>query len=164
MAEVLPSFLSHAEVSELRAMAERTTTGWKPGRQHTGYDILPLRDALARDSPLVARGLAKVGVPFEDHWDVYFIRYVDGAYIPPHTDRADHGCTHRRINALLTRAAGGGELFVDGAKTELAVGDAVLFSPSGEVHEVSKVRGPRLLFSVGAWVVDLTTARPARAL
>ena len=152
MAEVLKSFLSSAEVTELRARAESATTGWKAGRQHTGYDILPLRDVMDRASPLVARGLAKVGVPFEDYWDVYFIRYEDGAYIPPHTDPAEHGRTHRRINAVLTQAASGGELFVGGAKIDLEVGDAVLFSPSGEVHEVSKVHGPRLLFSVGAWV------------
>jgi hypothetical protein len=34
----------------------------------------------------------------------------------------------------------------------LAVGDAVLFFPDQEVHEVTKVAGSRLLFSVGAWV------------
>jgi len=152
MAEVLEAFLSPDEVAELRALAERTTEGWKPGRQHTGYDILPLRGLMNRETPLVARGLARVGTPFEDFWDVYFIRYLDGAYIPPHTDPAEHGRTHRRINAVLTQATKGGDLLVGGTKIDLRVGDAVLFSPSGEVHEVSEVHGPRLLFSVGAWV------------
>jgi len=152
MAEVLRGFLSPDEVAALRAQANATTDGWTPGRQHTGYDILPLRSVMDRTAPLVARGLAKVGTPFQDYWDVYFIRYLDGAYIPPHTDPAEHGKTHRRINAVLTQAERGGELIVAGIKIDLAVGDAVLFSPSAEEHEVSTVHGPRLLFSVGAWV------------
>ena len=152
MAEVLKGFLSPDEVAALRTQAERATDGWKPGRQHTGYDILPLRSIMDRDSPLVARGLAKVGVPFEDYWDVYFIRYEDGAHIPPHRDPAEHGRVHRRINAVLAQADRGGELIVAGIKIELAVGDAVLFSPSGEEHSVSMVFGSRLLFSVGARV------------
>ena len=53
---------------------------------------------------------------------------------------------------MLEHAARGGELFVDGAKIELAVGDAVLFFPDQEVHEVTIVSGQRLMFSVGAWV------------
>ena len=152
MAEVLTGFLSPEEVAMLRAHAEATSQGWKPGRQHTGYDILPLRSTMDRTSPLVARGLAKVGAPFEDYWDVYFIRYEDGAYIPPHTDPAELGRTHRRLNAVLTPATRGGELIVAGTTIDLAVGDAVLFSPSDEPHEVSRVHGTRLLFSVGAWV------------
>jgi predicted 2-oxoglutarate/Fe(II)-dependent dioxygenase YbiX len=152
MAEVLKAFLSPGEVAALRAQAEAATDGWKPGRQHTGYDILPLRSILDRDSPLVARGLALVGTPFEDYWDVYFIRYEDGAYIPPHTDPAEHGRVHRRINAVLAQAERGGELIVAGIKIVVAVGDAVLFSPSGDEHSVTRVHGSRLLFSVGAWV------------
>jgi predicted 2-oxoglutarate/Fe(II)-dependent dioxygenase YbiX len=152
MPTVLPQFLSPAEVAELRALAASTAEGWKAGRQHTGYDILPLRAVMPIASPFVARGLAHVGTPFEDYWDVYFIRYLDGAYIPPHTDPAEHGRTHRRINAVLTQAQIGGDLVVGGEIIPLAVGDAVLFSPSGDVHEVTKVGGPRLLFSVGAWV------------
>ena len=53
---------------------------------------------------------------------------------------------------MLTQAASGGELLIDGELVTLAVGDAVLFHPDAEVHEVTKVGGPRLLFSVGAWV------------
>src|SRR4051812_10735307 len=98
MAELLPAFLSPAENAPLRAQAEGAADGWTPGRQHTGYGILPLRPALGRASPLVARALARIGAPFEDFWDVYFIRYHDGSYIPPHTDPAEHGRHHRRIN------------------------------------------------------------------
>ncbi len=151
MAEILRGFLSPGEVAELCERA-RTADGWTAGRQHTGYDILPLRPELPATSTLVARALAQLGTPFEDYWDVYFIRYTDGAHIPPHTDAAQHGKRHRRINAVLTQAPVGGELLIDGARIELAVGDAVLFHPDTEVHEVTKVGGPRLLFSVGAWV------------
>src|SRR4051812_40715531 len=152
MAEVLRQFLTAAEVAALRAQAETTTDGWAAGRQHTGYDILRLREQLGLDTPLVARAMERIGTPFEDYWDVYFIRYLDGAYIPPHTDPAQHGRRHRRINAVLTQAERGGELMIGGAKVELATGDAVLFSPDRELHEVTTVSGPRLLFSVGAWV------------
>jgi len=151
MAEILRGFLSPTEVAELSARA-RAADGWTAGRQHTGYDILPLRPALAATSELVARALAQLGTPFEDYWDVYFIRYDDGAHIPPHTDAAQHGKRHRRLNAVLTQAPAGGELLIDGVRIDLAVGDAVLFHPDAEVHEVTKVGGPRLLFSVGAWV------------
>jgi hypothetical protein len=151
VAEVIEAFLSADEVAELCARA-RAGDGWKPGRQHTGYDILPLREVMGREAPIVARGLARVGTPFEDYWDVYFIRYADGASIPPHTDPAQHGRTHRRINAVLAQAERGGELVVGGEQIALQVGDAVLFSPDREVHEVSTVHGVRLLFSVGAWV------------
>jgi predicted 2-oxoglutarate/Fe(II)-dependent dioxygenase YbiX len=151
MAEVLRGFLSPTEVAELTTRAQ-TADGWTAGRQHTGYDILPLRPELTATSPLVARALARIGTPFEDYWDVYFIRYTDGAHIPPHTDAAQHGKRHRRINAVLTQAPSGGELLIDGTLIALAVGDAVLFQPDTEVHEVTRVGGPRLLFSVGAWV------------
>ncbi len=149
MPELIPAFLTAEEIAAL--MARATSDGWKPGRQGTGYDILPLR-GVPELAGLIARGLARIGTPFEDYWDVYLIRYVDGSSIPPHTDAAQHGRRHRRINAVLAQAREGGELFVDGALVPLAVGDAVLFSPDEEVHEVTKVAGSRLLFSVGAWV------------
>ncbi len=142
---ILPQFLSPADIAEL--LARDTGDGWKPGRQGTGYDILPLaRDALAY------RALAHVGTPFEDYWDVYLIRYRDGSHIPPHTDDAQHGRRHRRLNALLTAPRAGGELWIAGARVSLAVGDAVVFEPDRDVHSVTRVDGERLLFSVGAWV------------
>jgi predicted 2-oxoglutarate/Fe(II)-dependent dioxygenase YbiX len=142
---VLPAFLSAAEIAEL--LARDTGDGWKPGRQGTGYDTLPLaRDALAY------RALAHVGTPFEDYWDVYLIRYRDGSHIPPHTDAAQHGRQHRRLNALLVAPQRGGELRIAGARVDLAIGDAVVFEPDRDQHQVSTVVGERVLFSVGAWV------------
>lgn len=147
MAELLPAFLSPDEVAALHARSH--DDGWKSGRQGTGYDILPLPRVRAG---AIERALARIGTPYEDYWDVYLIRYRDGSHIPPHTDDAQHGRRHRRLNALLERATAGGELTIAGARVELAVGDAVLFDPDREVHEVARVVGSRLLFSVGAWV------------
>jgi hypothetical protein len=152
MAEVFASYLSAHEIAALSALASAGER-WKPGRQGTGYDILPLRGALP-DGPgtLVARSLALLGTPFDDHWDAYLIRYPDGSHIAGHVDDAQYGKRHRRINAMLTAATGGGELRIDGQRIDLAVGDAVRFFPDREVHEVSQVVGTRLLFSVGAWI------------
>ncbi|MGN6111019.1 MAG: 2OG-Fe(II) oxygenase [Kofleriaceae bacterium] len=147
MAEVHPAFLSPSEVAELRARAA-AATAWTPGRQGTGYEILQID----RAQPVVARALACLGTPFEDFWDAYLIRYLDGSHIPPHVDPARPGLRHRRINALLVPASSGGELHIDGSRIELAVGDAVAFYPDVERHDVSPVVGTRLLFSVGAWV------------
>jgi len=149
--KVLPGFLDAREVAELVALG--TASGWTAGRQGTGYDKLELRTVLPADpGSLIARALAHVGTPFGDFWDVYLIRYLAGSHIPPHTDPAQHGRRHHRLNAMLVPADGGGELRVDGVPVELATGDAIVFAPDREVHEVSPVVGSRLLFSVGAWV------------
>jgi hypothetical protein len=148
MANVLRAFLSPTELAELRERS-RVADGWTPGRQGTGYDILPLAWP---DHPLVVRALGQLGTPFEHHWDVYLIRYLDGAHIPAHTDPAQYGKRHRRINAVVTQASAGGDLRIDGALVELTTGDAVVFYPDAEVHEVTPVIGIRVLFSVGAWL------------
>lgn len=57
MADVLPGFLSDDEARVLRGLAGGD--GWMPGRQDTGYDILPLQAALpATPGSLAARSLA----------------------------------------------------------------------------------------------------------
>jgi hypothetical protein len=150
MPEILRAFLSADEIAVLRALAD-TPSGWVTGRQGTGYDTLPLRDAFA-DHAAVARALATIGTPFEHYWDVYVIRYLDGAHIPAHVDSAQHGRRHRRINALLAQPQSGGDLYIDDAHVVLDIGDAVLFEPDRERHYVTPVVGTRLLFSVGAWV------------
>lgn len=152
MADVLPGFLSPAEIAGLTERAA-AGTGWKLGRQGTGYDILPLKGALP-DGPgsLIGRSLALLGTPFEDYWDVYLIRYNDGAYITEHVDAAQHGKRHRRLNAVIATATSGGELRIDGVLVSLGLGDAVRFFSDREVHSVTPVTGTRLLFSVGAWI------------
>lgn len=153
---MLPAFLSASEVAALRALADAPVApphAWRPGRQHSGYDILPLKATLPAALHAVRdRALAALGPPVGELWDVYLIRYDDGAHIPPHVDPAEPGKRHRRINAVLTAAARGGELVIDGAPIALAVGDAVRFFSDREIHAVSRVEGTRLLFSVGAWI------------
>jgi hypothetical protein len=149
MPEILRAFLAVDEVASLCALAE-TASGWIAGRQGTGYDKLPLD--YTSDHALVARALARIGAPYENYWDVYVIRYLDGAHIPEHTDAAQHGRRHRRVNAVLAQPDAGGELHIDDILVELDVGDAVLFEPDREVHRVSPVVGTRLVFSVGAWI------------
>ena len=160
MADVLPGFLSAHEVTALRALADAPVAsmdsgdGWRPGRQHSGYDILPLKTTLPDElRGALDRALAAIGAPVGDLWDVYLIRYAHGAHIPPHVDPAEPGKRHRRINAVLTPATRGGELVIDAQPIALAVGDAVRFFSDREVHAVSRVEGARLLFSVGAWIL-----------
>jgi len=148
MPEILRAFLSPDDVASLQTLS--TNPGWIAGRQGTGYDKLPL--AFAIGHPLVARAVSRIGAPYENYWDVYLIRYLDGAHIPDHLDPAQHGRRHRRINAVLAQPVSGGELRIDDALVELDVGDAVLFEPDHEVHRVSPVVGTRLIFSVGAWI------------
>jgi hypothetical protein len=102
--------------------------------------------------PAIARAISHLGTPHEHYWDAYLIRYRDGAYVPPHVDPAQPGRRHRRLNAMLSQAAGGGELRIGGQLIALSPGDAVLFYSDQEVHEVAPVTGTRLLFSVGVWL------------
>ena len=102
--------------------------------------------------PAITRALSHLGTPHEQLWDAYLIRYRDGAYVPPHIDPAEPGRRHRRLNAMLSQATGGGALRIGGALVALSPGDAVVFYSDQEVHEVTRVTGTRLLFSVGVWV------------
>ena len=163
MPDLLRAFLRPDEIDQLQRLAEAART-WTPGRQGTGYDISSLTDLApsslgSRDAPppsldalppAIARALAQLGTPYEQRWDAYLIRYRDGAYVPPHIDPAQHGRRHRRLNAMVVQAAGGGELRIGGALVALEPGDAVVFYPDQEVHEVAPVAGTRLLLSVGA--------------
>jgi len=107
--------------------------------------------SLAARLPAIARAISHLGTPHEHHWDAYLIRYREGAYVPPHVDPAQPGRRHRRLNAMLSPAAGGGELRIGGQLVALSPGDAVLFYSDQEVHEVAPVTGTRLVFSVGVW-------------
>ena len=149
---LLRGFLSPVEVAELGALDGE----WLPGRQGTGYDKLPLRERLA-DHPAVLRART-VLVPHEDLWDVYVIRYLDGAHVPDHVDAAEAGKRHLRINAILGAPKSGGELRIGGVLVELSIGDAVLFEPDREVHHVTPVVGTRVVFSVGAWISEKSSS------
>jgi 2OG-Fe(II) oxygenase superfamily len=147
--------------SEVASPRARTLYGprrrsWQPDRQEVSeLRSTPLgspRQLAAIVRGPIDRALALLGVPFDELWDVYLIRYPDGAHIPEHLDPAQHGRRHRRINAMVAPPISGGELVIAGARFELAVGDAVVFEPDRELHCVTPVVGTRLVFSVGAWV------------
>ena len=99
---------------------------WKKGRQHTGYDVFTL--------------WSKFNV------DMHIIRYNDGNYIPPHTDKVE-GKRHYRINVVLKKPVNGGQY----------VGDSIwnwknrviFFRPDIHEHSITACTGGRLVLSVG---------------
>jgi hypothetical protein len=153
VAEILKEFLYISEVDWFRRRAEHAND-WHEGRQGTGYEVLPLKKELTMffTSVFVKRALRHIGEPVEDFWDTYLIRYPDGSSIPKHLDDASFGLRHRRLNAMVTAPEDGGRLTINNIEIPLLVGDAVLFYPNEEEHEVTTVRGTRLIFSVGAWL------------
>jgi hypothetical protein len=153
VAEILKEFLHPSEIVWLRRRAE-FANDWHEGRQGTGYEVLHLKKELTMffTSVMVRRALEVIGKPVEDFWDVYLIRYPDGSSIPKHRDDASFGLRHRRLNVMLTPPEEGGVLTIDGTVILLGDGDAVLFYPNEEEHEVTTVKGTRLVFSVGAWL------------
>ena len=135
---------------------------WEPGRQGTGYEIMPLhkRSVLVREAfekACVTMGLD--AFTSEERSDCYLIRYRDGHFIPPHRDHGQlFGTVHKRLNAIITAPKEGGELYL-GPPTgrvhvELGVGDAYVFWPDHTLHEVTTVVGERLLLSVGALIQE----------
>jgi len=82
-------------------------------------------------------------------FDVYLLRFPQGAEIPPHTDPVTGG-RHFRLNVVLKRAADGGEFVC--ASPIYASSRIKLFRPDACQHSVTRVtRGSRYVFSVG-WV------------
>ncbi len=122
----------------------------EPGRQGTGYRKLFMKDH-HKEVAQCCRTLLGVE-PDNDFWDVYILAYPEGAYIPPHRDEATaFGKRHHRVNVLIQEAEGG-VLKVDGKVVPLEEGDAIVFEPDVEEHEVSVVtKGTRLVWSVGCW-------------
>ncbi len=153
MAEIIHDFLDNWEVALFREMAA-TSSAWTAGRQKTGYEVLDIKKKHpGGPGNCVARALARVGYVTDDLYDVYLIRYQQSHFIPKHKDAAGmQGKRHRRLNALVTRAKYGGDLWIDNRRIDLEICDAVLFYPDDEEHEVTAVHGTRLLFSVGAWI------------
>lgn len=146
-----PAFLAPAARTALCELAERTESGWEPGRQGTGYEKLPLRGLADREAvlpPLLVQARVSLDVELSD-WDAYLLRFRQGSYVPPHRDPTSGG-RHLRLNALVRAAAPGtGELRLEGEVFDLAAGDAVRFRSDAITHQVSRVEGERLVFSVG---------------
>ena len=144
-------FLTPANIDFIRARAD-AESGWTRGRQGTGYEVLYVKDD-PDFSGLIQRAIFHLGPYFEDFYDAYLIRYQEGDFIPLHKDEAAFfGKRHHRINAMVTCADAGGDLYIDGKLIEFPLGAAVDFLPDEEEHEVTPVvRGRRLLLSVGCW-------------
>lgn len=134
--------------------------GYEPGRQGTGYWRLHLKamfDALSCHAGvlrLVERTLdALKNPPNGDSWAANLLHYPVGAYIPRHLDDARlFCCIHHRLNAVVRAPTSGGQLLVNDKPIDLNVGDAYVFLPDDEPHEVKPVlEGERIVFTVGCW-------------
>lgn len=149
--EIIKDFLTKNEVYAFQWYAKESSH-WKPGRQKTGYEVICIKRTLTFLSPIMIK-IKSVMLPATgDFWDLFLIRYPDGSYIPPHKDQAEiFGQRHQRLNALLKAPDSGGQLRISGDDVHLEIGDAVLFFPDEEEHEVTKVQGERLLLSSGLW-------------
>lgn len=105
---------------------------WQRGRQDGGYDKM-----------LLLTGMWPL--PF----DMYFIRYHEGSFIPPHTDKVDYG-EHYRLNIVLWQAKKGGEFICQNPIFETK--RIKFFRPDVCEHSVVRVeKGKRYLFSLG-WI------------
>lgn len=145
---VLAGFLTEDERRSLAPFMDHD--GYEPGRQGTGYDklALPLSDTTAA---LRKRCLETLGLPADTAHDCYVVRYLKGTFIPPHKDDAPLATSHHRINCVLRQCTRGGELVVDGTTYPLTAGDAYVFRPDLELHEVTEIiDGARYIFTVGA--------------
>lgn len=110
----------------------RTAFRWQRGRQRSGYDKMLLLQSLW---PLA--------------FDVYVLRFPEGAEIPQHTDPVAIG-RHYRCNIVVKRAKEGGE-FVCKAPI-FATSRIKIFRPDACEHSVTRVvRGSRYVLSIG-WV------------
>jgi hypothetical protein len=143
---LIPNFIGAGEIAALSRFVDRHD--FEPGRQGTGYEKLALKYdewPLARE-----RCLAALGVSYDTAHDCYMLRYQVGASIPAHVDDAPLASEHHRINVCVVEPVGGGVLYVDGSAVPLRAGDAYVFRPDVEGHEVAMVtRGVRLMFTVG---------------
>lgn len=82
-------------------------------------------------------------------FDMYVLRFPQGAEIAPHTDPVSAG-RHYRMNIVLKHAAAGGEFVC--ATPIYASPRIKFFRPDACEHSVTRVlRGSRYVFSIG-WV------------
>lgn len=144
--KIIRGFLTPQDRIRLWAFADQTSFG--PGRQGTGYEKSPLPEGTYDE--LRHSALDHLVAPHDLGHDCYVMRYTTGACIPLHRDDAPLAAEHHRINALIQKPGSGGELYVGGQLVELEEGDAYIFRPDVEEHEVKLVTsGTRLLFTLG---------------
>lgn len=138
----LPGFLIADDLELLRATCAsfmHRSTAYQTDR---GAFYVPVDPIPASLLPLRARAELALGAPPND---CFFLIYGPHDAATPHLDAR----RTIRLIALLTGADQGGELIISGAPAQLEVGDAVVFSPETEVHEVTAVTGRRVVWSMG---------------
>jgi hypothetical protein len=129
------------------------------GRQGTGYlkydikaQIYETHDLMR---PYVDLMLQHLGV-VDRHgaWDSFLLVYPRDSFIPPHRDACPiPGMRHVRMNAILHQPPSGGQFVLGGKIIHLEAGDAILFHPDEDEHEVYPcIGGQRVVLTVGAWV------------
>ena len=156
--KIVKDFLSDLELLELYLYS--CNAHYEPGRQGTGYEKSAVPQIVTHTTKSVAtvrmavfqkRALGLLGLSLMDGFDCYFVRYPEGSHIPLHLDDAPLAQEHHRVNVLLHAPEAGGEHFVDGRPVSLSAGDAYVFRPDLEQHEVKSVlRGERLIWTLGA--------------
>lgn len=101
---------------------------WVEGRQGTGY-------------------FKKRIFEFK-RFDCWLIKYVDGSYIKPHVDKVPSGNMYR-CNFVLCKPVSGGIFY---CAQYFKLGRLIIFNASKHVHSCDKVKGTRLVLSVGVWL------------
>jgi hypothetical protein len=111
----------------------KTAFRWQRGRQMSGYDKM-----------LLLHGLWPL--PF----DLYLLRFPEGAEIPAHVDTVQQGA-HYRLNIVIWQAESGGEFICDDPiYTSRRV---KYFRPDISKHSVTHVcNGTRYVLSTG-WIL-----------
>lgn len=105
---------------------------WKSGRQNTGYEKMLL---------LIN--------PFLLPFDLYLLRFREGAEIPAHTDPV-RDKRHFRLNIVVRKARRGGEFVC--SRPIFETRRIKLFRPDISSHSVTRIEeGTRYVLSLG-WV------------
>lgn len=147
---LLRAFLTSADCEMLSFWRGKVV--YEPGRQGTGYEKSSMF-RIAETYDLRCRCLAALGMREREDvaYDCYLLRYPTGSCIPSHLDDAPFAREHHRINCIVQPSLSGGALIVNTKLYHpLHVGDAYVFRPDLELHEVTTVtEGERYIFTVG---------------
>lgn len=103
---------------------------WRPGRQGTAYEKMLL---LVSPLPLT--------------FDMYLLRWADGAEVPQHKDPAPIGGRHFRLNVLLKAPRAGGQFLCE--DTIFATRRITFFRPDLVEHSLTRSYGPGYMLSIG---------------
>ncbi len=140
---LLKKFLTEEDVRDLlHVWEDERAFGWNLHRAEKNYRFAP---CLGAPIHLSERALAALPEREElKYEDSFFIHYGNGGMTRPHKDTR----TGLRLNALLITPKFG-SLVISDRVVFMEVGDAVVFEPNIEEHQVTTVKGERLIWSVG---------------